>query len=107
MDFVGRFDIYKNLLEDFSGVKEDEARLYIADIKAYILVNQLLFYHIISEKLGYGRLPDVDPLNPPKDFLDVLDETFKKARDTYTHILGFDLFLFFEEIIVSSILLQE
>ena len=92
MAVVGRFDIYKNLLEDFSGVKEDEARLYIADITAYILVNQLLFYHIISEKLGYERLPDVDPLNPPKDFLDVLDETFKKARETYTHILGFDLF---------------
>ncbi|MGC8896546.1 MAG: HsdM family class I SAM-dependent methyltransferase [Candidatus Bathyarchaeia archaeon] len=92
MAVVGRFDIYKSLLEDFSGIKEDEARLYIADITAYILVNQLLFYHIISEKLGYDKLPDVDPLNPPKDFLDILDETFKKAREIYPHILGFDLF---------------
>ena len=92
MAVVGRFDIYKSLLEDFSGIKEDEARLYIADITAYILVNQLLFYHIISEKLGYDKLPEVDPLNPPKEYLDILDETLKKARETYEHILGFDIF---------------
>jgi type I restriction-modification system DNA methylase subunit len=92
MAVVGRFDIYKSLLEDFSGVKEDEARLYIADITAYILVNQLLFYHIISERLGFDRLPDVDPLNPPKDFLDILEETLGKGREAYPHILGFDLF---------------
>jgi 16S rRNA G966 N2-methylase RsmD len=92
MAVVGRFDIYKSLLEDFSGVKEDEARLYIADITSYILVNQLLFYHIISERLGYDKLPDVDPLNPPKDFLNILDKTLKKGREAYPHILGFDLF---------------
>jgi type I restriction-modification system DNA methylase subunit len=92
MAVVGRFDIYKSLLEDFSGVKENEARLYIADITSYILVNQLLFYHIISERLGYNRLPDVDPMNPPKDFLDVLEHTLKKGREVYPHILGFDLF---------------
>jgi len=92
MAVVGRFDIYKSLLEDFSGVREDEARLYIADITSYILVNQLLFYHIISERLGFDKLPDVDPMNPPKDFLDVLEHTFKKGREVYPHILGFDLF---------------
>lgn len=92
MAVVGRFDIYKSLLEDFSGVKEDEARLYIADITSYILVNQLLFYHIISERLGYDKLPDVDPINPSKDFLDVLERTLKKGREVYPHILGFDLF---------------
>ena len=92
MAVVGRFDIYKNLLEDFSGVSEEDARLYIADITAYILINQLLFYHIISEKLGYDKLPDVDPLNPPKDFMDVLEHTLKKGREAYPHILGFNLF---------------
>lgn len=92
MAVVGRFDIYKSLLEDFSGVKEDEARLYLADITAYILVNQLLFYHIISERLGYDKLPDVDPLNPPKDFLDALERVLRKGREVYPHILGFDLF---------------
>ena len=92
MAVVGRFDIYKSLLEDFSGIKEDEAKLYLADITAYILVNQLLFYHIISERLGYDKLPDVDPLSPPKDFLDVLEGVLKKGREAYPHILGFDLF---------------
>lgn len=56
MAVVGRFDIYKSLLEDFSGVREEEARLYIADIAAYILVNQLLFYHIVSERARKLRL---------------------------------------------------
>ena len=92
MAVVGRFDIYKSLLEDFSGVKEDEAKLYIADITAYILINQLLFYHIISEKLGYNKLPDINPLNPPKDFIDVLERILKKGREAYPHILGFNLF---------------
>ncbi|MEM2254973.1 MAG: N-6 DNA methylase [Candidatus Bathyarchaeia archaeon] len=92
MAVVGRFDIYKSLLKDFSGVSDEEARLYIADITAYILVNQLLFYHIISEKLGYDKLPDIDPLNPPKDFLDILERTLSKGREAYPHILGFDLF---------------
>ncbi|MEM3797959.1 MAG: N-6 DNA methylase, partial [Candidatus Bathyarchaeia archaeon] len=92
MAVVGRFDIYKSLLEDFSGVSENEARLYIADITAYILVNQLLFYHIVSERLGYDKLPDVDPLNPPRDFLDVLETVLSKGREAYPHILGFNLF---------------
>jgi type I restriction-modification system DNA methylase subunit len=92
MAVVGRFDIYKNLLEDFSGVSEEEARLYIADITAYILINQLLFYHIVSEKLGYDKLPDVDPLNPPKDFMDALERILRKGREAYPHILGLDLF---------------
>jgi len=92
MTVVGRFDIYKSLLEDFSGVSEEEARLYIADITAYILVNQLLFYHIISEKLGYDKLPEIDPLNPPKEFLNILEQTFRNGREAYPHILGFDLF---------------
>lgn len=92
MAVIGRFDIYKSLLEDFSGTTEEEAKLYIADIAAYILVNQLLFYHIISEKLGYNELPDVSPLKPPHDLLNVLDEQFEEARQTYPHILGLDLF---------------
>jgi hypothetical protein len=92
MAVVGRFDIYKTLLEDFSGTNEEEARLYAADITAYILVNQLLFYQIISEKRGYDRLPDFDSISPPKNLLDILDNTFRKARDAYPHILGFDLF---------------
>lgn len=92
MAVIGRFDIYKSILEDFSGATENEAKLYMADITAYILVNQLLFYHIISEKLGYGKLPEVNPLSPPDDLIIVLDKLFDKARSAYPHILGLNLF---------------
>ena len=107
MAVIGRFDIYKSLLEDFSGISENEAKLYVADITSYILVNQLLFYHIISEKMGYERLPDVNPLNPPKNLLETLDRVFEGPRKLYPHILGFNLFPLLMETrdfrIVSSI----
>jgi len=107
MAVIGRFDIYKSLLEDFSGISENEAKLYVADITSYILVNQLLFYHIISEKMGYERLPEVNPLNPPKNLLETLDRVFEGPRKLYPHILGFNLFPLLMETkdfrIVSSI----
>lgn len=92
MAVIGRFDIYKSLLEDVSGITENEAKLYIADIAAYILANQLLFYHVLSEKLGYDRLPDVNPIHPPDDLLSVLDKLFEKVRSEYSRIFGLDLF---------------
>ncbi|MCD6264203.1 N-6 DNA methylase [Candidatus Bathyarchaeota archaeon] len=97
MGVIGRFDVYKSLLEDFSGVTEEEAKLYVADIAAYILVNQLLFYQIIAEKLGFDKLPDVNPVAPPEDFLVVLDKQFERAREMYQHILGLNLFPLLEE----------
>lgn len=92
MGVIGRFDVYKSLLEDFSGITEDEAKLYIADIAAYILVNQLLFYQIIADKIGVENLPDINPITPPDDFLMILDKQFEQARKMYTHILGINLF---------------
>jgi len=92
MAVIGRFDIYKSLLEDVSGITESEARLYVADIAAYIFANQLLFYHVLSEKLGYDRLPEVNPLQPPDDLLSVLDKLFEKVRSEYPRIFGLDLF---------------
>ncbi|MDI6847794.1 MAG: N-6 DNA methylase [Candidatus Bathyarchaeia archaeon] len=89
---IGRFDIYKSLLEDVSGIAENEAKLYVADIASYILANQLLFYHILSEKLGYDRLPDVNPITPPTDLLTVLDKLFEKVRSKYSRIFGLNLF---------------
>ena len=47
MAVIGMSDIYKSLLEDVSGIMENEAKLYIADITAYILADQLLFYHVL------------------------------------------------------------
>jgi type I restriction-modification system DNA methylase subunit len=92
MAVIGRFDIYKSLLEDVSGITENEAKLYIADITAYILANQLLFYQVLSEKLGYERLPDVNPIHPPDDLLSVLDKLFEKVRSEYPRIFGLNLF---------------
>jgi 16S rRNA G966 N2-methylase RsmD len=92
MAVIGRFDIYKTLLEEVSGIQENEAKLYIADIAAYVLTNQLLFYQILSEKMGYERFPDFSPISPPKDLLDVIDKLFNNARSEYSKILGLDLF---------------
>ena len=92
MAVIGRFDIYKSLLEDVSGITENEAKLYIADITAYIFANQLLFYQVLSEKLGYDRLPDVNPISPPDDLLSTLDKLFEKVRSEYSRIFGLDLF---------------
>lgn len=92
MAVIGRFDIYKSLLEDVSGITENEAKLYIADITSYILANQLLFYHVLAEKLGHERLPEVNPLYPPEDLLSRLDRLFERVRSEYPRIFGLDLF---------------
>jgi len=92
MAVIGRFDIYKTLLEEVSGIPENEAKLYVADIAAYVLANQLLFYQILSEKIGYERFPVFNPISPPKDLLDVIDKLFDNARSDYSKILGLDLF---------------
>jgi len=92
MAVIGRFDIYKSLLEDVSGIPESEAKLYIADIASYILTNQLLFYQIVSEKMGYEKFPDFNPILPPTDLLDTINRLFEKVRAEYPKILGLDLF---------------
>jgi 16S rRNA G966 N2-methylase RsmD len=92
MAVIGRFDIYKSLLEDVSGIPESEAKLYIADIASYILANQLLFYQIVSEKMGYEKFPDFNPILPPTDLLDTINRLFEKVRTEYSKILGLDLF---------------
>jgi len=89
---IGRFDMFRSQIEDFSGALEKEAKLYIADIAAYILANQLLFYHILSEKLDYEKLPEINPIAPPADLLRTLDELFETGRKTYPHIFSLDLF---------------
>lgn len=97
MGVIGRFDVYQSLIEDFSGATEEEAKLYIADITAYILINQILFYQIIADKLGFAELPSVNPIAPPDDLLSLLDAHFENARAMYSHILGINLFPLLEE----------
>jgi len=66
---VGRFDYYRAMLEDF--LSEEESRVYIADIMAYLTIIQLLFLHVVSKKVyGVEVIPKVDnPLAPPSDLI--------------------------------------
>jgi SAM-dependent methyltransferase len=91
MAIVGRFDIYRAELADL-GVKEDEIKAWIADIAAYLTVNQLLFYHVLSQKTGaYSPLPQVNPFMPDPDLINTLKELFSKASQDYEPVFGPDL----------------
>ncbi|MEM3906745.1 MAG: N-6 DNA methylase [Nitrososphaerota archaeon] len=91
MAIVGRFDIYRATLRDF-GAREEEMKAWIADIAAYLVTNQLLFYHILSQKvMKYKPLPEVDPLMPDTDLIDKLREMFSDALKDYEPIFGPDL----------------
>lgn len=91
MAIVGRFDIYRAELADL-GVKEDEIKAWIADIAAYLTANQLLFYHVLSQKTGvYSPLPAVNPFMPDNDLIDKLRELFSKAAKDYEPVFGPDL----------------
>ena len=88
---VGRFDVYRALLEDF--VEEEEVmKTYMADIIAYLLVLQLLFGHIISVKrLKKSILPDVNnPLNIPETLIDEIKSNIQASSiiEQYQKILG-------------------
>jgi len=83
MAVIGRFDIYKSMLEEVSGIPENEAKLYIADIAAYVLANQLLFYQILAGKMGYPKFPDLNPISPPDELLEIIDNLFEKAKFLY------------------------
>jgi hypothetical protein len=82
---VGRFDYYRAMLEDF--LSEEEMRVYVADIIAYLLVLQLLFLHIISRRVyNVEIIPRIEnPLSPPHDLLQQLAsiETSVIIRDYY------------------------
>ncbi len=93
---IGRFDLFKLFIEELGGERvekeiEEESKLLVADIASYIFANQILFYHIISEKLDYPWLPEVDPSNPPKDLLDRLEKLFENVGGKYSKIFGLNL----------------
>jgi Holliday junction resolvase len=88
---VGRFDIYRAMLEDLN-VKLVEMEAWIADIAAYLVTNQILFYHVLSKKTGkYPPLPEVNPLHPDKGLLKKLGAYFAEAAKEYEPIFGPDL----------------
>lgn len=80
---VGRFDLYRALMSE--AVKEEEldreAQALVWDLTAYVIVNQVLFYHIVQRKRGgLDELPDVSPLQPPDDLLQQLRNRFRQIR---------------------------
>ncbi len=90
MAVIGRVDIYKTLLDGFN-ISEDKMRKGVADIVAYLFLNQILFYHIISIKnVKYNpkTLPEMDIYNPPADLLKQIRELFENAVEDYEGILG-------------------
>ena len=94
---VGRFDVYRAELEDL-GVGKDEIKAWIAYIAAYLAVNQILFYHMLSQRTGrYRPLPDADPFLPDMDLLRQLRELFSKAAAEYEPIFGPDLLSIIEK----------
>ena len=99
LGMIGRFDLFQILLEEFRGEKiraltQQEIEGLIADLAAYLLANQILFYHILSQKRGFPdhlKLPDVDPLHPLPDLIPKLRALFQHVSSQYPKILGFDL----------------
>jgi type I restriction-modification system DNA methylase subunit len=98
---VGRFDLFRILVQESISAfgmteiekgMEIEAEEFIADISSYIFVNQIIFYHILSEKLGYKPLPEVDLFNPSVTLLDEIEKLFESVRDRYSHIFGLNVF---------------
>jgi len=87
---VGRFDYYRAMLEDF--LSEEESRVYIADIMAYLTIIQLLFLHVVSKKVyGVEVIPKVDnPLAPPSDLVQQLLSNLSNSTiiKDYHRILG-------------------
>jgi len=91
MAVVGRFDLYRATLKDFN-VEEEEMKAWIADIAAYLVVNQILFYHTLVGRTGkYPPLPEVNPLLPDERLLDKLSGLFAEAAKEYEPIFAPDL----------------
>lgn len=68
---VGRFDLFMALGDR----SPEETRAGAMDLTAYLLLNQLLFYHIYSEKTG-----EVDPLPVSISSLRDLTKAFRDIR---------------------------
>jgi len=88
---VGRFDLFLALGQT-TGVDEEELKLAAIDLSAYLLVNQILFYHIYAQlsppSLGQRKPP------PLQDITDLgeLQGYFKRITDiNYKAIYSVDI----------------
>jgi len=84
-DIFGGEHVFKNILQyEEKEYPEEELRL----ASAYLLVNQLLFYHVLSKRIGLPEI-DADSLREPSE----LNKYFRKvAKDiNYRAIFSFDV----------------
>ena len=81
---VGRFDLFVALGET-SNIQEEDLRMATIDLSSYLLLNQILFYHIYSQLTG--NVPELQTEN-----LDSLSSYFKKITDiNYKQIYAVDV----------------
>ncbi len=84
-DIFGGEHVFRNILQyEEKEYPEEELRL----ASAYLLVNQLLFYHVLSKRIGLEEI-DVDSINDPSE----LNRYFKKVADNinYKAIFSYDV----------------
>jgi len=84
-DIFGGEHVFKNILQyEEKEYPEEELRL----ASAYLLVNQLLFYHVLSKRIGLEEI-DVDSINDPSE----LNKYFKQVADNinYKAIFSYDV----------------
>ena len=84
MDLItGKLDLFMTLSEL---KKEDEVQDMVLNLISYLLVNQMLFYHVFSKK--YGRIPELKEL----DTLNSLKLQFKNITNIdYKSIYQIDI----------------
>lgn len=77
---VGSFDLFRILSAgEAQEVDQESLKLAAADLAAYILINQLVLYHILSEELK-------DPWLPPINWLSSIDRIQSQYFDRVTNI---------------------
>jgi hypothetical protein len=85
--FFGGKDVFKNILQ-----YEEEREYPVEELKsaaAYLLLNQLLFYHVLSRRRG-GEFEEIDPdgIKKPKD----LNNYFKRVLNVdYRTVFSYDI----------------
>jgi len=76
-DTVGSLKLFHIITEhdkDLSDEEKEDFKIFMSDLSSYILINQLLLYHILMKPLG---LPFLSCL----DYLEELNDYFKKIKD--------------------------
>lgn len=81
-DTVGSLDLFKILTEhdkDLSNEKKEDFSIFASDLSSYILINQLLLYHILMEPLGLTFLTCLNNFEELKDYFNEITDINYKA----------------------------